>query len=198
MAKKIILCDVDGVCLDWLSKLPEYLVKRGLNPEPAIMAYSHGEFLGHTEITGLPEDEAFQLVLDYNESEYIKYLTPYRDALAVINLLKHEFDFVAVTAIGRTGKSSDYRMENLNFWYPNAFKDIHVVNMHESKLGVLMNYDKTFFIDDSPSYCAEGKRAGHIPIRIVRDSRIDKTNVVRCNSFYEIGSFIEIHKDKIV
>lgn len=197
MPKPIILQDVDGCVLDWLSKLPEYLVKRGLNPEHAIRAYSHGEFLGHSEITGLPEDEAFQLVLDYNESEYIKYLTPYRDALAVVNLLKHEFDFVAVTAIGREGKSSQYRMENLNFWYPNAFKDIHVVNMHESKLDVLMKYDRTFFIDDSPSYCAEGKRAGHIPIRIVRDSRVDRTNVVRCNNYYEIGSFIEANKGHI-
>lgn len=197
MTKPIILCDVDGVVLDWLSKLPEYLVKRGHNPESAIRAYSHGEFLGHSEITGLPEDEALKLALEYNESEYIKYLTPYRDALAVVNLLKHEFNFVAVTAIGREGKSSEYRMENLNFWYPNAFSDIHVVNMHESKFDILRQYNRTFFIDDTPNHCAEAKRAGHIAIRIVRDSRVDKVNTIRCKDFYEIGSFIESHKEGV-
>lgn len=192
--KPKILCDVDGVLLNWLSKLPEYLVKRGYNPEPAIRAYSHGEFIGHSEITGLPSDEAFQLILDYNESEYIKYLTPFQDALAVVNLLKHEYDFVAVTAIGREGKSSQYRMENLNFWYPNAFTDIHVVNLGETKSSVLKCYEKTFFIDDSPNYCAEGKDAGHISIRIVRDSRPDTMNTIRCNNFFEVGSVIELYK----
>lgn len=195
--KKKILCDVDGVVLNWLSKLPEYLVKRGHDPEPAIRAYSHGEFIGHSEITGLPEEEAFQLILDYNESEYIKYLTPFKDALAVVNVLKKEYDFVAVTAIGREGKSSLYRLENLNFWYPNAFKDIHVVNLGESKKDILASYEKTFFIDDSPNYCAEGKAAGHISIRIVRDTRTDKVNTIRCRDFFDVGTVIELHKDKL-
>jgi hypothetical protein len=189
--KPKILCDIDGVALNWLSKLPEYLLKYGIDHEKAIFAYANNEFLSHSEITGLPEHEATKVVLDYNESEYIKYLTPYKDALSVINLLKHEFDFVAVTAIGRAGKSSQYRMENLNFWYPNAFTDIHVVNMNESKLSVLSKYNRTFFIDDSPNYCAEGKQSGHTSIRIVRDSRVDITNTIRCNNFFEIGSFIE-------
>lgn len=191
MTKPIILCDVDGVVLDWLSKLPEYLVKRGLNPEGAIRALSHGEFVSHSEITGLPEAEAFKLVLDYNESEYIRYLTPYKDALGVVNLLKSEFDFIAVTAIGREGKSTEYRMQNLDFWYPNAFKKIHVVDIYESKESILKQYPPSLFIDDTPKHVAQAKSCGHISIRIVRDARPDIVNSLRFNDWKDIGTFIE-------
>lgn len=195
MSKPIILQDVDGCVLDWLSKFPEFLVKKNLDPSIAASAYAQDAFLSPAQITGLPEPEAMALVEEYNASEYMKYLTPFKDALSVVNLLKEEFDFVAVTAIGRHESSAKYRMENLQFWFPDAFKEIHVVSIGESKYDILKNYDRTFFIDDTPAHIAEAKRAGHLAIRIVRDVRPDTVNAVRYSDYHQIGSFIEANKN---
>lgn len=188
--KPIILQDIDGCLLEWLSKLPEFLLKKGINPHRAILSYASGEYVSPEELTGLPSTEAYRLIEEYNASDYIKYLTPFKDALSVINLVKHEFDFVAVTAIGRHESSARNRMTNLEFWFPGAFVDIHCVDIEASKLEILQSYKRTFFIDDSPSYCAEGQRAGHDTIRLVRDSRMDKVATVRCNNYFEVLNYI--------
>ena len=188
--KQIILQDIDGCLLEWLSKLPEFLVKKGLKPDRAILSYASGEYVSPEELTGLPSDKAYALIEEYNASDYIKYLTPFKDALAVINLIKHEFDFIAVTAIGRHESSTKNRMINLDFWFPGAFSGIHCVDIEASKQEILNSYSRTFFIDDSPTYCAEGIKAGHDTIRLVRDSRMDKVGTVRCNNYYEVLNYI--------
>lgn len=194
MNKPIILADIDGCLLQWLSKMPEFLMKKGIDPTKARECFASGEYLTAAQILGLPSDQAMELVREYNSSVYMRHLTPFKDSLAVVNLLKEEFDFVAVTAMGTHPLGAEYRMENLHFWYPNAFKGIHVVDLGESKYDILKEYHKTFFIDDTPKHIKEAKDAGHIAIRIVRDSRPDITNSVRFDSFHEIGSFIEMHK----
>ena len=188
--KPIILCDVDAVVLEWLSKLPEFLVKKNINPEKAIECYAYGEYIGLTEITGLPEKEALKLINEYNSSEYIKYLTPYKDALAVVNLLKRDYQFIAVTAIGTAGTCAQYRMHNLQFWYPDAFTSIHVVGVGESKKDILESYSPKIFIDDSPNYCEEGINAGHYTIRLVRDKRIDLVPTMHAKDWFDVATLI--------
>ena len=189
--KPYILCDVDGVCLDWCSKLPEYLLKHGIDNKKSMAAYAHGEYISPEELTGLSIRKAHQLLSEYNASEWIKYLVPYKDALQVVNLLKKEFNFIAVTSIGVDPECSRKRMMNLEFWFPGAFIDIKTVDIGESKLETLKQFKSTFFIDDSPQYVKEGKEAGHISIRLVRDKRLDLINTIRCNDFFEVGSKIE-------
>lgn len=191
MSKPIILCDVDGVCLNWLSKLPEYLLKHDMDNTRAMQAYAHGEYISPEDLTGLSTRKSHAFLAEYNASEWIKYLVPYQDALQVINLLKKEFDFVAVTSIGTDPECARKRMLNLDFWYPGAFTDIHTVDIDHSKKEILGKYEPTIFIDDSPKYVKEGKEAGHYSIRLVRDSRLDLVNTIRCNDFFEVGSKVE-------
>jgi len=191
MEKPIILCDVDGVVLEWMSKIPEFLAKRGFNPDKAIRAYSYGEFLTLSEITGLPEENAVKLIEEYNSSEWIKYLSPYKDALAVVNILKHTYDFIAVTAIGTASDCAKYRMHNLQFWYPNAFTDIHIVGINESKTDILNSYEQSIFIDDSPNYCKEGVNAGHYTIRLIRDRRIDSVPTMHAKDWFDVATLIK-------
>lgn len=197
IAKPDILIDVDGVLLEWTSKLAEYFVTIGIDPEKAHRAHAWGEFISPAELTGLPKDEAMKVLEDYNASVYIKYLTPYKDALQVINMLKQEWNFIAVTALGTDRESVDLRMENLNFYFPNAFSKVHAVGIEDSKEEILSQYPKTFFIDDSPEHTKTAKECGHISIRLKRDSRLCLTNTIVCNDFHEIGTIIELHKSQI-
>lgn len=192
--KPIILCDIDGCVLSWPSKLPEFFVKKGLDPAPAIRAYAWGEFLSPVQLTGLPKKQAFELLEEYNSSKYIKYLTPFSDAIQVVNLLKHEYNFIAVTALGRSEECVKYRKENLDFWFPGAFTEVLAVGIEESKKEYLQQFQPTFFIDDSPEHIYDAKELGHIAIRLVRDTRLDLINSIRCNNFHEIGTIIETNK----
>ena len=188
--KPIILCDIDSVVLDWMSKLPEFLVKKKVDATKAIRAYAYGEFISLDEITGLPINDAIKLIEQYNCSEYMKYLTPYKDALAVVNLLKNDFNFIAVTAIGNSKLCAEYRMHNLQFWYPDAFTDIHVVGIGESKKDILKIYSPSIFIDDSPNYCEEGIDSGHFTIRLVRDRRPDTKATMHAKDWFEVATLI--------
>jgi len=191
--KPIILQDIDGCLLSWLSKLPEFLVKRGIDPTRTIMAIGSNHYRSGAELTGLPAEEAMRLVYDYNRSEYMKYLVPFQDAIIPVNLLKEDYDFVAITAIGDNPESKRYRMENLNFWFPNAFSEIHTVNLGESKTKFLEMYEPTIFVDDSPEYCKEAKECGHTAIRLVRDSRPDMVGTMRFDSFGDVANYILGH-----
>lgn len=191
MNKPIILQDIDGCLLEWTSKLPEYLLKHGIDNTKAMRAYAHGEYISPEDLTGLSIRKAHAFLAEYNASEWIKYLVPYKDALNVVNLLKKDFDFVAVTAIGRNPECIVKRKFNLDFWFPGAFTDILAVDIDESKKTILKQFEPTFFIDDSPKYTKEAKELGHISIRLVRDSRLDLVNTIRCKDFYEVGSKVE-------
>lgn len=194
MNKPIILCDIDGCLLQYLSKLPEFLKKKNIDHRTATKAYAWGEFLTPTQLTGLPEKEAYELLEEYNSSKYIKYLTPFSDAIQSVNLLKQEYDFIAVTALGRSDECVNYRKENLDFWFPGAFSKVLTVGIEESKKEYLEQYKPTFFIDDSPEHVLMAKQCGHIAIRLVRDTRLDLINSIRCNNFHEIGTIIEMNK----
>lgn len=195
--KNIILCDVDGVVLEWTSKLPEFFVSKGMDPTPVLRAHAWGEDISPSDLTELPHEEAMLLIEEYNSSKYIMYLNPFKDALQVVNLLKKEFEFIAVTAIGHNPMSAEMRMKNLDFWFPGAFRDIHVVGIEDSKKSILDCYDKSIFIDDSPKHVADGKESGHFSIRLIRDSRLCLTNTIKAKNWQEIGTLIEIHKNNI-
>ena len=185
--KNIILCDVDGVVLDWTSKLPEFFVHKGLDPSPVIRAHAWGEDMSPSTLTNMSHKEAYSIMEEYNSSKYIMYLTPYKDALQVVNLLKKEFDFIAVTAIGHDPKSAEMRLTNLNFWFPGAFSKVEVVGIEDSKESILSKYKRSIFIDDSPQHSATGKKVGHFSIRIMRDSRLCMENTITAKNWHEIG-----------
>lgn len=188
--KPIILCDVDGVLLDWTSRFPYFLQKMGYDREAAIMMYATDEWKTVEELTGLVGESAINLVDSYCKSKYMRYLSPYKDALIAVNHLKKYFDFVAITAITNHPDTIQNRTENLEFWYPGAFKEVHCVGVDGNKQQILSKYDRTIWIDDSPKHIKEGIRAGHRCIRLKRDSRPDEGLCFVANDWVDIQNQI--------
>lgn len=191
--KPVILCDVDGVVLDWMSRFPYFLEKKGIDPARAIRAYASGEFLTFQDIIGgtMGAEEAEALAIEYQESKYMSYLTAYKDALLMVNALKHKYDFVAVTAVLNSEATRTNRQANLDFWYAGAFSKVHCVGLGGSKYDVLCKYDRTVFIDDSPSHIAEAQAAGHIGIRLKVDSRPDTGLYPIAKDWYDLSNMIQ-------
>lgn len=189
--KPTILVDVDGVLVDWFSRFPYFLERKGMPREKAIMMYAHSHWQTIEDLTGLPTAEAAELVDEYSRSKFMKYLTPYKDALIAVNHLKHIYDFVAVTAISNSPETIQHRTENLEFWFPGAFSKLHCVGLDGNKLEILAKYKPTVWIDDSPGYVKEGLLAGHQCIRLVRDSRMNQIPSFIAHDWAEVSNLIQ-------
>lgn len=190
--KREVLLDVDGVLLDWFSRFPYFLKEKGLDHEHAIRMFANNQFSSLEELTGLPTEQATELSIEYQRSKYMKYLSPYKDALQVVNLLKHKYNFIAVTAVLDDPLTLQYRTENLEFWYPGAFSKVHCVGINQSKFEVLSKYDRTVFVDDSPGHIIEAKNAGHTPIRLKIDARPCVTQSLTAGNWHELNNLIQI------
>lgn len=151
--RPVVLMDIDGCCVKWQSGLPYYLAENAMCTKNALECNITEEFMGPEKLFGCDSSIANQYMKDYNESKFIKYLSPYTDALKMINEMKEYWDFVAVTALGTSKKTVQNRMFNLNSLFPNAFKDIFVCEFGESKDDMLSRvkakYDNiVMFVDD--------------------------------------------------
>lgn len=151
--RPVVLTDIDGCCVKWQSGLPYYMGKHNIPTTVALDSLLHERFLSAEELFGMSEDVAFTFLKDYNRSKFIKYLSPYDDALKMINEMKEHWDFVAVTALGTEKETVMNRVFNLNTLFPGAFKDILVCGAGESKDDILRKaknkHDNIImFIDD--------------------------------------------------
>lgn len=192
--KPVILCDIDGVVLDWMSRFPYFMEKKGYPTEQAIRMYASGEYRTFEELFGVDSETALALATEYQESKYMGFLSPYKDALLAVNSLKHKYDFIGVTAVLDSPITHQLRKQNLEFWYPGAFTELHCVGLNKSKFEILSKFDPTVFIDDSPSHILEAQNAGHTAIRLKVDHRVDVTASLVANNWQELSNLIQWYK----
>jgi FMN phosphatase YigB (HAD superfamily) len=168
--------------------------KKGYPTEQAIKMYASGEYRTFEELFGVDSDTAMALATEYQESKYMGFLSPFKDALLAINTLKHKYNFIGVTAVLNSPITHELRMQNLEFWYPGAFTELFCVGLNQSKFNVLSKFDPTIFIDDSPSHILEAQNAGHTAIRLKIDARVDVTASLVANNWAELSNLIQMLK----
>lgn len=155
MSKPVIVTDVDGIVLRWASGLPFFLAEYNRDTKSAIECNIDDNFRTASELFGYDEETSKKLLVQYNNSKFIKYLQPYTDALNVINELSKDFDFVAITALGTNDTAMLNRIFNLNaFFGGGTFKEVRCVDYNESKINEYLYVKKKYgndavcFIDD--------------------------------------------------
>ena len=152
--RPVILTDVDGILVKWASGLPFFAAKHNIPTDLMVQMIVDEKFRPMNEIFGCSDEFAEQMMTEYNQSSFIRYLSGYEDALVVVNELKKTYDFVAITALGNTSAAALHRMANLNILFPSAFKELMVVNHNESKTQRYLEAKKKYgnrivcFIDD--------------------------------------------------
>ncbi|WJZ28100.1 hypothetical protein NCTGTJJY_CDS0221 [Serratia phage 92A1] len=134
MTRKVLATDVDGILVKWQSGLPYFLAKYNIPTKAVLDIMVNDRFMDPEELFGCNEKLAKTLMKEYNNSDFIKYLAPYTDAIKMVNKLKEDYDLVAITALGTTDEAQLNRMFNLNALFPGAFKDVLCVNYGESKI----------------------------------------------------------------
>lgn len=164
MSKPVIATDVDGIIVKWQSGLPYFAQKYNLPVEHILDMMTTEKFIKPAELFDCEEELAVKLLLKYNNSDFIRYLAPYADALATVNKLKEKYDFVAITALGNSVDANLNRRFNLNALFPDAFTEIMVCDYDESKDALLekakVKYSDRIvcYVDDLPKHIAAASK----------------------------------------
>lgn len=198
--KKVILTDIDGVSIQWQSGLAYFAHKYGIKTDVIIEMISDEKFRTADKIFQTDEATGKQLIEKYNNSDFIRYLAAYKDALKVINELKKDYDFVAITALGNSIDAKLNRQFNLNALFPGAFQEILMCGHTESKDALLVQAKEKYgsrivcYIDDLPSHCEAAlkvfKGTDVDVFFMPRGERSDKTNAYFVKDWTEVQYMI--------
>lgn len=167
----IILTDVDGVLLNWNSAFEYYMGKEGYK--------LIGDQLNRYSLSkrfGVSREAMNEYINEFNNSKIISRLEPFKDAKKyVLKLVKDGFRFIAITNIGDSSTSYEYRKQNLISVFGDIFDDIICLPVGTSKYEVLSRWEDTglFWIEDKFSNALDGHSVGLNSILIDADYNKD-------------------------
>lgn len=156
--ERLILTDCDGVVLDWLVAFEPWMLDRGLSP---IVEGKVEEMYALDLKYGTSRAEMKKLVHEFNSSEMMRNLAPYKDsALVIPRLAEAGFRFVAITALGK--QSTKMREENLRDAFGDVFNEVICLEQRTCKRHVLNRWKNTglLWIEDDPDNAADGQALG--------------------------------------
>jgi hypothetical protein len=173
--EKLILTDCDGVLLDWEYHFYKWLKEtegyERLGPE-----YNIGKAIGVAQKTGA------RFVNLFNRSEYMKTLSPMRDAIKYVRKLheEHGYIFHVITSQTNCRLAQEYRKENLINVFGNVFDGFTILNTGQDKDEALKKWEGTecFWIEDKAANIKMGNDVGLRGILI--DHSWNKTCTYEC------------------
>lgn len=158
---KTLILDVDGVVLDWTSNLPLFCRSIGLSAKKALRAICSAEYTPCTELFDTQnEDIAMQLLIEYNESRYGRYLNAFPDAIQYLPFLAKKYNLVFLSSFGDTKEAWTNRRGNLEAYFPDCVSDLYIIHPKLSKsrmIRYIMDNEQSQgrevigFIDDQPN-----------------------------------------------
>ena len=188
--RKIILTDVDGVLLDWCPAFEQWC----LDNNYPIKLPADTSLRKVWRRYGFDEAVGEKLVMDFNVSEVMKSLPPYRDSVDYVRKLAAEgWKFVTITSQSSVAQAQMYRIENLNTVFgPNIFIKHHILETSAPKHEVLAEYKDSglYWIEDKWDNAVVGANMGLIPL-VMRDETNAKFTDSRIKHF---DNWIQIYK----
>lgn len=162
---KIILTDVDGVLVDWLSDFEQY-IKDNID-----FKIDTDGVIGHLNVEqryNLTPQKADELVCGFIRSTYIQNLPAIRNSAVVIPELHDKgFKFLALTSISDDPEIKKNRMINLNKLYgEKIFIDCWCLPTGKNKLNELKSIKETYgdeiviWVEDHMENAVDGYNIG--------------------------------------
>tara|TARA_B100000900_G_C20568048_1_gene711973 strand:- start:1023 stop:1604 length:582 start_codon:yes stop_codon:yes gene_type:complete len=187
--KKKILTDVDGVVLDWESSFTAWMSKEGYE-------VVNENVYKQSKRYGIEQQFADTLVKTFNESAWIGYIKPLRDAVSVIDeMLSEHYHFEAITSLSTDHWAGELRRVNLErFFGRSAFRRVRCIETGGDKDDILKEYDRGhWWVEDKPENCLAGLEAGHRPILIDHPFNRDFSHpdVVRAENWKQVFTIVK-------
>lgn len=141
--------------------------------------------------------DAKRLIRMFNESAWIRRLTPLRDAIHYVRKLhqEHGFVFHAITSLSNDPYSQYLRTKNLiETFGPTIFEKYTYLDTGADKDEALEPYRDTgcWWVEDKPANCEAGLNVGLSPILVTHDHNKDynKPGVTRVRNWKAIYELI--------
>jgi FMN phosphatase YigB (HAD superfamily) len=169
MKGRVILTDVDGCVLDWVTAFSAFMSARG-NPElPGTERHYSLAVRYRISVT-----DARAAVHEFNTSEWMMRLTALRDAEEYVKRLHHDHGFVfhAITSISSDPIAYNYRWENLtNVFGKDVFQNLVCLELGSSKDNALSLYKDSgcLWVEDLPRNAVAGHNLGLRSVLIEHD-----------------------------
>lgn len=155
--KRLILTDVDGVMLDWLTGFDQFMSSVGY---PAI-ADEHMYALARRH--NIDQLEVYRLAKEFNTSEAIAELQPLNGAVKYVRKLQEQgFRFIAITSLSDHPDSYNYRMRNLQHLFGSAVEELVCLDTGAPKIDVLKRWEGSglFWLEDHVKNALDGVELG--------------------------------------
>lgn len=184
---KLILTDCDGVLLDWVTDFECYLDELGYVKKTETHVYHfHAEY-------GMTKAEMKELIRSFNESIFMRYLCPIKDALWYVpKLAEQGYKFHVITSQTDNNEAKALRIANLREVFGDVFAGFSIIGTGDDKDEVLKQFigKAEYWIEDKEENVDVGVELGFKGILISHDyneSYTGKAQVVQTwKEIYEI------------
>ena len=189
--EKIILTDVDGVLLDWETAFYEWMKNKGYD------AKNEGIY-NMEAVFEMRQDKTKALIKEFNNSAWMGYLQPLRDARSgVAKLVEAGYTFYAITSISLDLNTKKLRQRNLdNVFGKDVFTKLVCLDTGADKDDALEEYKDSglYWIEDKTMNANLGARLGLKSIIITHkhnsnDNELD-SSVQRAGKWTEIVDIV--------
>lgn len=162
--EKIILTDIDDVCLDWTTSFTTFMKENGYQLKENFRKFHKME----DRFEELGAADVFNYINDFNGSEIVKYLPPLQDSVENITMLSDMgFKFVGITSMGNTPENKERRLYNLRNCFGDVFgpENIYHLPLLSRKSDILYEWKDTgyFWIEDNYKNAISGLENGLMP-----------------------------------
>ena len=155
--EKIILTDVAGVLLDWETAFYEWMTNKGYD------AKNEGVY-NMEAVFEMRQDKTKALIKEFNNSAWMGYLQPLRDARSgVAKLVEAGYTFYAITSISLDPNTKKLRQRNLdNVFGKDVFTKLVCLDTGADKDDALEEYKDSglYWIEDKTMNANLGARLG--------------------------------------
>lgn len=190
MNNKVILTDIDGVCLDWESSFNNWMTQKGHVLVNADAYKVHDRF-------AISQSDAKIAVRVFNESAKIGFLKPFRDSVHYIKRLheKHGYVFHAVTSLSKDPAAQELRKMNLQKYFGStAFEAFVYADTGQDKDEVLEPYRNLnyYWVEDKPINAELGHKLGLRSLLMAHNYNKEfwNYNIKRVQNWHEIYKIV--------
>ena len=147
MKKNLILTDCDGVLLNWENSFIAWMTEQGFSADPTNSSYDMHKRFGERKA------KIKQLVREFNNSAWIGFLKPHKDAVfGVTELASKGWRFGAITSLSEDEYAKKLREYNLEQLFGDVFDFVTCVDTGADKDEALLPYKDSglYWIEDKP------------------------------------------------
>lgn len=188
--ERLILSDCDGVLLLWNREFCKFMTELGhtlVRPDKYNIheRYSVDSKLGS------------RLIREFNNSERISSLSPFRDSVEhVRKLASHGFSFVIITSLSDSADAKTLRTQNLQNVFGDVFSDIICLGVGSDKSTVLSNWKDSglFWLEDHAGHAKDGHKLGLNSILIEHEYNAHHKGKIKFPIVSNTSPWSEIYK----